>query len=34
MDEAASDVAQGIIALSNVAAEAGVNKFTGPGQND
>uniref|UniRef100_A0A8C5BI16 Cartilage acidic protein 1a n=1 Tax=Gadus morhua TaxID=8049 RepID=A0A8C5BI16_GADMO len=29
MDEAASDVAQGIIALSNVAAEAGVNKFTG-----
>ncbi|XP_074485160.1 cartilage acidic protein 1a isoform X2 [Sebastes fasciatus] len=29
MDEAASDVANGIIALSDVAAEAGVNKFTG-----
>lgn len=29
MDEAASDVAKGIIALSNVAAEAGVNKLTG-----
>ncbi|XP_040893187.1 cartilage acidic protein 1a [Toxotes jaculatrix] len=29
MDEAASDVSKGIIALSNVAAEAGVNKFTG-----
>ncbi|XP_042341794.1 cartilage acidic protein 1a [Plectropomus leopardus] len=29
MDEAASDVEKGIIALSDVAAEAGVNKFTG-----
>ncbi|XP_035515232.1 cartilage acidic protein 1a [Morone saxatilis] len=29
MDETASDVAKGIIALSDVAAEAGVNKFTG-----
>ncbi|KAM3624311.1 uncharacterized protein V6R79_022022 [Siganus canaliculatus] len=29
MDEAASDVAKGIIALSDVAAQAGVNKFTG-----
>lgn len=29
MDEAASDVANGIIALSDVAAEAGVNKLTG-----
>uniref|UniRef100_A0AAY3ZVC4 EGF-like calcium-binding domain-containing protein n=1 Tax=Denticeps clupeoides TaxID=299321 RepID=A0AAY3ZVC4_9TELE len=29
MDEAASDVPNGIIALSNVAEEAGVNKFTG-----
>ncbi len=29
MDEAASDVAKGIVALSDVAAEAGVNKFTG-----
>ncbi|KAG7462480.1 hypothetical protein MATL_G00185310 [Megalops atlanticus] len=29
MDEAASDVSKGIIALSNVAEEAGVNKFTG-----
>ncbi|XP_057698901.1 cartilage acidic protein 1a [Corythoichthys intestinalis] len=29
MDTAASDVARGIIALSDVAAEAGVNKFTG-----
>ncbi|KAG7223768.1 hypothetical protein INR49_026450 [Caranx melampygus] len=29
MDEAASDVSKGIIALSDVAAEAGVNKFTG-----
>ncbi|CAL8331986.1 unnamed protein product [Merluccius merluccius] len=29
MDEAASNVSEGIIALSNVAAEAGVNKFTG-----
>lgn len=29
MDEAASDVANGIVALSNVAAEAGVNRFTG-----
>ncbi|XP_076584461.1 cartilage acidic protein 1a isoform X2 [Chaetodon auriga] len=29
MDEAASDVTRGIVALSDVAAEAGVNKFTG-----
>ncbi|KAM9363855.1 cartilage acidic protein 1a [Symphorus nematophorus] len=29
MDEAASDMTKGIIALSDVAAEAGVNKFTG-----
>uniref|UniRef100_A0A8C2XIJ4 Cartilage acidic protein 1a n=1 Tax=Cyclopterus lumpus TaxID=8103 RepID=A0A8C2XIJ4_CYCLU len=29
MDEAASDVTKGIIALSDVAATAGVNKFTG-----
>ncbi|XP_064173536.1 cartilage acidic protein 1 isoform X2 [Anguilla rostrata] len=29
MDEAASDPARGVIALSNVAEEAGVNKFTG-----
>uniref|UniRef100_A0A8C9WTS9 Cartilage acidic protein 1a n=1 Tax=Sander lucioperca TaxID=283035 RepID=A0A8C9WTS9_SANLU len=29
MDEAASDITKGIIALSDVAAEAGVNKFTG-----
>ncbi|KAM3864589.1 cartilage acidic protein 1a [Diretmus argenteus] len=29
MDEAASDVAKGIIALSDVATQAGVNKFTG-----
>uniref|UniRef100_A0A8C4H8M2 Cartilage acidic protein 1a n=1 Tax=Dicentrarchus labrax TaxID=13489 RepID=A0A8C4H8M2_DICLA len=29
MDETASDVAKGIIALSDVAAVAGVNKFTG-----
>ncbi|XP_071783782.2 cartilage acidic protein 1a isoform X1 [Centroberyx gerrardi] len=29
MDEAASDVTKGVIALSDVAAEAGVNKFTG-----
>ncbi|KAJ8361418.1 hypothetical protein SKAU_G00179430 [Synaphobranchus kaupii] len=29
MDEAASDLSRGIIALSNVAEEAGVNKFTG-----
>ncbi|XP_036403198.1 cartilage acidic protein 1 [Megalops cyprinoides] len=29
MDEATSDVSKGIIALSNVAEEAGVNKFTG-----
>ncbi|KAF7656677.1 hypothetical protein LDENG_00037740 [Lucifuga dentata] len=29
IDEAASDVANGIIALSDIAAEAGVNKFTG-----
>lgn len=29
MDESASNVAEGIIALSDVAAEAGVNKFTG-----
>uniref|UniRef100_A0A8C5WGA9 Cartilage acidic protein 1 n=1 Tax=Leptobrachium leishanense TaxID=445787 RepID=A0A8C5WGA9_9ANUR len=29
MDEASSDVTRGIIALSNVAAEAGVNKYTG-----
>lgn len=29
MDEAASDVAAGIVALSNVAAAAGVNKYTG-----
>nr|XP_046262645.1 cartilage acidic protein 1a [Scatophagus argus]XP_046262652.1 cartilage acidic protein 1a [Scatophagus argus] len=29
MDENASDVTQGIIALSDVAAEAGVNKLTG-----
>lgn len=29
MDEAASDVSKGIIALSDVAAEAGVNKLTG-----
>ncbi|XP_034041318.1 cartilage acidic protein 1 [Thalassophryne amazonica] len=29
MDEAASDLSQGVVALSNVAEEAGVNKFTG-----
>lgn len=29
MDEAASDLSQGVIALSNVAEQAGVNKFTG-----
>ncbi|XP_019117118.2 cartilage acidic protein 1a isoform X3 [Larimichthys crocea] len=29
MDEAASDATKGIIALSDVASEAGVNKFTG-----
>ena len=29
MDEAASDLTKGIIALSDVAAEAGVNKLTG-----
>lgn len=29
MDEAASDLTKGIIALSDVAAEAGVNKYTG-----
>lgn len=32
MDEAASDLAKGIIALSDVAAQAGVNKYTGTGQ--
>lgn len=29
MDEAASDLTKGIIALSDVAAKAGVNKYTG-----
>lgn len=29
MDEAASDVANGVIALSDVAAAAGVNRLTG-----
>ncbi|MEE6486234.1 hypothetical protein FKM82_014549, partial [Ascaphus truei] len=29
MDEAASDLSRGVIALANVAAEAGVNKYTG-----
>ncbi|XP_043912841.1 cartilage acidic protein 1 isoform X2 [Protopterus annectens] len=29
MDEAASDVGRGVIVLSDVAAEAGVNKYTG-----
>lgn len=29
MDEAASDLSQGVVALSNVAEQAGVNKFTG-----
>lgn len=29
MDEAGSDLTKGIIALSDVAAEAGVNKYTG-----
>ncbi|KAJ1141050.1 hypothetical protein NDU88_007387 [Pleurodeles waltl] len=29
LDEAASDLSKGILALSDVAAEAGVNKFTG-----
>lgn len=29
MDESASDLSQGVIALSNVAEQAGVNKFTG-----
>lgn len=29
MDEAASDLTKGVIALSDVAAEAGVNKYTG-----
>lgn len=29
MDEAASNAAEGVIALSNVAADAGVNRFTG-----
>lgn len=29
MDEAASDVPRGVVALSDVAAQAGVNKLTG-----
>lgn len=29
MDEAASDITKGVIALSDVAVKAGVNKFTG-----
>lgn len=29
MDEAASDLSQGVVALSNVAERAGVNKFIG-----
>lgn len=29
MDESASDLSQGVIALSNMAEQAGVNKFTG-----
>ncbi|XP_068113920.1 cartilage acidic protein 1 isoform X4 [Hyperolius riggenbachi] len=29
LDEAASDLSRGVIVLSNVAAEAGVNKYTG-----
>ena len=29
MDEAASDLSKGIIALADVAAQAGVNKHTG-----
>lgn len=29
MDDSASDLSQGVIALSNVAEQAGVNKFTG-----
>lgn len=29
MDTAASDLEHGIVALNDVAAEAGVNKFTG-----
>ena len=29
MDEAASDLSQGVVALSNVAEQAGVNKLTG-----
>lgn len=29
MDEAASDVSRGVVALSDVAAQVGVNKFTG-----
>lgn len=29
MDESASDLSQGVIALSNVAEQAGVNKLTG-----
>lgn len=29
MDESSSDPSKGIIALSNVAEQAGVNKFTG-----
>lgn len=29
MDETASDLTKGVIALTDVAAEAGVNKFTG-----
>lgn len=31
MDEAASDLSKGIIALSEVAAQVGVNKYTGKG---
>lgn len=31
MDEGASDTTKGIVALSDVAAKAGVNKFTGQG---
>lgn len=29
MDEAASDVSRGVVALSDVAAQVGVNKLTG-----
>lgn len=29
MDEAASDLSQGVVALSNVAEQAGVNKLIG-----